>query len=120
MKAELKSIRSPDLLGEVATFHPEDPENFSLLLQLMIGVPGTTGEELFYVDLILCTPEWIKAELAEGGSMWGIDLLVVPHFEYKSLELVLKSKVNGVKGRSVIEITEKIDRLGRVNSLNDQ
>ena len=66
MKAELKRIHSPD--ADLDVYYPEDPENFSLFLQLMIGPEGEDSEESF--DILICTPKWIlDNKRLEGGCI---------------------------------------------------
>jgi hypothetical protein len=46
MKAELKRIHNPDI-DNLSEYYPNDPENFSFLLQAIVGPLGEDGEESF-------------------------------------------------------------------------
>ncbi|MGQ5487003.1 hypothetical protein FA893_08770 [Photobacterium damselae subsp. piscicida] len=52
MKAELKGIHSPEI--DFNAFGPEESDNFSFLLQAMIGLEGLEGEESFGIQV--CAP----------------------------------------------------------------
>jgi hypothetical protein len=56
MKAELKHLHSPDV-HDLRSFKPDDPTNFSIFVQAMIGLEGDDASESF--DLTVCTPTWL-------------------------------------------------------------
>jgi len=61
--AEIKRLHSPDVY-DLATFAPDDPEDFGFLLQIMAGTLGSEGEESF--NVVVCTPRWVSRHFGAG------------------------------------------------------
>jgi hypothetical protein len=55
-------LHSPDA-DALAEFTPEDPEDFALLVQAMVGPRGEEAEESF--NFVVCTPRWFDAQRFE-------------------------------------------------------
>lgn len=77
---EVQLLTSPDLL-EMDTRQPDDPADFLLLVQALIGVRGEEGAESF--DFVVCTPGRLAAEVPEGGALPGRGYLFVRRYEYR-------------------------------------
>ena len=67
MRAELKSLHSPDA-DPLRDFAPVGP--FGLLVQAMIGPHEQEGYESF--DFMLCTPEWFASNMRSDIEMGDI------------------------------------------------
>jgi hypothetical protein len=65
MRAELKSL---DLDPDPSTL-PDDPAEFSFLARMIVGPPGTPGEESF--DVTVCSPEWLAEASRRVGGIYN-------------------------------------------------
>jgi Immunity protein 8 len=68
VQASLRRLHSPDA-WDLRSFLPTDPLNFGILTQAIIGSSEDGGEDSF--DFMLCTPQWISAELQSEHVRWG-------------------------------------------------
>ena len=64
MHAKVRNYISPDV-PDLLTYHPPDPEDFELLVQVLVGPDGGEGGETFYV--IVLTPKRLSAKIAAQG-----------------------------------------------------
>ena len=110
MKPEIKYFYSPDI-EDLKKYSPKQKNNFSFLLQVIIGVEGMEGEESF--DFEICTPHWLLENYEKNKIIFGRGYIIV--FEY-NLENIIE-KINKVidkcKGGSWDEIANKINLFGR-------
>lgn len=110
MRPILKRLHSPDV-ENLEEYCPQDPNNFSFLLQVMVGPEDEEGEESF--DIEVCTPEWLKTRCAREGVVIGRHLIVLEKYDYKKICKFLDSYLYGCAGESWGEVAEKISRIGK-------
>jgi immunity protein 8 of polymorphic toxin system len=84
MRAVVRHFISPDI--DLDDFHPEDPVDFSFLLQVLVGPHDSEGEES--LQLIVCTPRALERRVEAEGVVFG-DCRVAGHL----------SDTEGGKGR---------------------
>jgi hypothetical protein len=108
MRAILKGISSPDV--ELATYWPEDESCFGFLIEAQIGPENEKGTDLF--QIMVCTPDWIKANYSKRKAVWGRHMLIV--FEYDLAEI--KSAINRYVERCMADdwhgLALKLSRMG--------
>lgn len=109
MKADLRRFHSPDAL-DVRAFVPNNPKNFSLFIQAMVGPAGALGEESF--DLIVCTPAWLLETVERSGPLIGRHHIIVARFDYDELEGLIRSFCDRCDGATWQEVAAKVARLG--------
>ena len=109
MKAEIKWIHSPDV-EELSNYFPEDPENFCLFLQLMVGPAGQEGEESFNIEI--CTPKWLAEHYKKEDMVLGRHRLIVFEYNYKRFSAYLEKIVGNCWGDNWKEVAEKVARIG--------
>jgi hypothetical protein len=105
MKAKIKSITSPDV-ADLKGYKPDDPQNFSLLLQLFIGPSQDDGEEMFSIEL--CTPQWLIDHYQSDGCVWGIHRLIVFEYNYSRIIEKIQSYVAACEGENWSAIAQKL------------
>lgn len=110
MKAKLKRIHSPDV-NNLLAYHPIEPDNFGLLLQLMVGPAEGEGEESF--DVMVCTPKWLKENHSLSDVVFGRHYLIVFQYEYDRIYRALAQYVDGIEGDDWIEVASKVGRIGK-------
>ena len=93
MKAELKSIFSPDVPNGLENWSPPDPSNFALSLMVFIG--SEEREEADSFDIVVCSPSWVEdnwdAPLLNhyrlGSNLrLGRGLILMKRWSYQDLE----------------------------------
>ena len=109
IQAEVKRLHSPDVY-DLATYVPEDPENFGFLLQVMIGSVGEDGEESF--DVVVCTPSWLSDRILPTKIVLGRHYLLVKQYDYTRLLQFLISFASGCRGATWDEVALRLGRLG--------
>lgn len=109
MRAVLKSL---DLLPDPSTL-PDDPAEFALLAQMIVGPQDSPGEESFSVTV--CTPEWLAEACRRVGGIYNArHHLVVNYeeFDQRALRAWLLARVQEVEAETWSEIDERLGRLG--------
>jgi len=109
MLAELKRLHSPDVL-DLPGWVP-DTDDFAILVQVLVGLQGSPGEESF--DVTVCSPEWIAQRAREERIFDGRHHLVVAPFDYQKLWQYLTRYVSSCEGSTWQEIATKLGRLGQ-------
>ncbi len=110
MHAKLRYLHSPDV-PDMATYTPEDPTHFSILVQAMVGPRGEQGEESF--DFIVCTPRWLEATLSQDGFVFGRHYLIVPRYDYYLIWQAIEDLCNRTDGPDWTTIANKLGRYGQ-------
>lgn len=109
MKPILKRLHSPD--ADVERFTPDDPDNFGLLVQLMIGPEGVEGEESF--DVVVCTPQWLEG-VAENGRVVSLrHHVLVHHYDLAAIVQFVEEFLSDIEGANWPEVAAIVARLGR-------
>jgi hypothetical protein len=109
LRAAIRRFHSPDC--DLATFRPDDPDTVGLLVQLLIGPDGGSGEESF--DVIVCTPNWLAQRTADGVPIIGRHHLVVHRYDWPIIERFLRHHVSAIEGGTWSEVAARLSRLGR-------
>ena len=110
MKAEIKSLYSLQLEDSLINYWPDDVSNFGTWIRVYIGPLGGGGAEAF--DIQVCTPEWVKAQCADRGPMWGRHMLIVEAYDYDAIKGVIERYVAGSDGDNWEAIAGKLSRIG--------
>jgi hypothetical protein len=108
MRARLKSLRS-DEVHDLAHFVPAHPDEFALPLVLEVGPLGLKGRERF--DLLVATPQWLRARHGTRGAVKGRGLLLVFEWDYERIRAFLAKEVEACAGRSWPEVVRKVERI---------
>jgi hypothetical protein len=109
MKAQLKSLHSPDV-DDLRSFLPEVPERFAVLVQAMIGPAGEDSAESF--DIVVCSPAAIREE-AEKGPVIGLHRIVMARFGYDDLVRTIREFCQRCEGATWQDVARRVGRLGR-------
>jgi Immunity protein 8 len=109
MKAELKGLHSPDIY-DLENYSPKNSQNFSFLLQLMIGPEGVDGEESF--DVQVCTPEWIKSQYSKEKCVWGRHMLIVLEYDFTLIKNKVEHYIRTCSGSDWAMLALKLGRIG--------
>ena len=109
MKAEIKYLHSPDIL-DLKNYIPEMEDNFSFLLQIMVGIKGKPGEESF--DIIICTPKWLSENFKNDDMVVGLHYMIVFEYSYQNLYQKL-SELMCIEGNNWEEIAHKLSYIGK-------
>ena len=109
MRSEIRSIISPDV-ADLTNYYPEDPEDFSLLVQLSIGPGGMLGEETFSIEVT--TPLSLLRQQASNYPRVLRHILLVRHWDHKTVIELLQKVFGNVPGADWTEIAHKLSRFG--------
>lgn len=109
MQAEIKFLHSPDI-DDLVNYSPKDKQNFSFLLELMLGKVDEKGEESF--DMIVCTPDWLKEHHNKNDILFGRHYLIVFEYNYQAIFDKLNQYVNSIEAKNWDEIGLKAGRIG--------
>ncbi len=109
MRAVLKSL---DLEPDPSTL-PDDHAEYALLAHMIVGPPDTPGEESF--DVTVCTPEWLAKACCQVGDIYNARHHLVVNFDefdQRALRAWLSARVQEVDADTLVEIGERLGRLG--------
>jgi hypothetical protein len=97
VRAELKSLFSPDAEGSLETYAPKDPERFGISVMAFIGPIDEEHSDSF--DLLVCTPRWLvdhfddariaRWDFETPGLVFGNRLLLMKRWDYSALHAAI-------------------------------
>jgi len=108
MRAEIRHLFSLDI--EPATYVPDDPERFMVLIRIIAGPAGEPGEESF--DFQVCTPGWLLERARHDGPVNGRHHVIVDTFDWPALETYFHDLVTSCSGTDWHEVGTKLARYG--------
>jgi hypothetical protein len=109
VRAKIKSFQSVDI-EDLHNFIPQNPENFSFLLELMIGPDNEEGEESFNVQV--CTPQWLLSTMKKEDIILGNHFLIVLEYNFERIFNKIKQQIEVCSGINWHEVAEKVARIG--------
>ena len=107
MRAHLKHLHSPDV--DFRDYWPAKEDNFSFLLQAMIGPEGSDASESF--DIVVCTPKWLSANC--NDPMWGRHMMIVPSYDLEKIKQTITSYCSSCVGNDWESIAVLLSRIGK-------
>ena len=110
MRAEIRRLHTPEARC-LEEFVPEDPTDFSLLVQIIAGPAGQEGEESF--DLEVIALKTAAARVEADGPLLGGHLLLVNRFNAGEVRSWIERAVTSLEGKEWKELAHKIGRIGR-------
>jgi hypothetical protein len=110
MRAKLKQIHSPDV-PDLRKYQPDDPNNFSFLLELSVGPRDDETEDIFAV--VVCTPEWLRERSERTDITIGRHHLIVFEYDHDRLIDFLERYISECSGETWLEIAQKLNRLAK-------
>jgi hypothetical protein len=109
-RAHLHYLHSPDAV-DLGAFAPEDPTTVGILVQAMIGPAGKAGSESF--DFLVCTPNWLQAQLRDHGAMMGRHHLIVDEYDFGKVEASIRALCDGAIGPDWNSVASYLGRYGK-------
>lgn len=109
MNAKLKGLVSPDI-GDLESYHPEDPSEFAFLLQLLVGPDKDEGMESF--DVTVCTPKWMEKTFGPDEVVIGRHYLFMREYNYLRMVIAIEKYLRHCSGSTWSEVASKVSRLG--------
>jgi hypothetical protein len=110
MKAEIRRFHSPDA-EDLRHFAPSDPLRFAVLIQVMIGPQGLSGEESF--DILVCSPSWIAERARAGKPVWGRHHLITERFDFAMIEGEIRAYVEACEADNWRDLALLLGRIGK-------
>ena len=108
MKVEIKSFISPDIL-DFKNFEPTNKESFSFLLELVVGVKGKVGGDLFSIEV--STPKWLLENYKKEEILFCRHRIIVFEYDINRIINKIENHFESVTGNSWEEIANKISRI---------
>lgn len=111
MIAKLKGLDSADTPdGSLASFRPEDPEEFRLGVTASIGPADGDGAELFQFEV--CSPTAMRSETGEKGYAFVRHVLLVERWDAELVESAIRDLCQRVSGDTWSQVAERLARHG--------
>ncbi|MCA8979447.1 MAG: hypothetical protein KDC14_05440 [Planctomycetes bacterium] len=110
MKAEIRSIHSPDAHDLQALL--DRPENaHSILVQVLVGPKGHPGEES--LDFLVVNCDWIAARIrADGCGVFAAGLIVVDVFDGAAICSQIEHLVSQLRAENWTDLALILGRYG--------
>jgi hypothetical protein len=99
---------SPDV--DLDAFWPEDAENFSFLLQALVGPADADGEES--LQFLVCTPRALDERVTREGIVFGRSMVVVRSPDIPQILHAVRSRIERIEAPSWKEVGARLARLG--------
>ena len=111
MRAKLKGLDATDTPdGGLASFRPEDAENFVLWITATIGPADGPGEEQF--QFRVCTPSWLAAEPLQKGFAFQRHTLLLERWDPDLVERAIGDLCAHTEGADWSEVGGALSRFG--------
>lgn len=113
VRAELRGLYTPDCPDpDLANYHPEDGEYFSLMVGAFIGPDEPPlGEELF--DFHVCTAAWLADHPPQKGFEFLKNTILLTRWDYAVLTRAIGDLCRHTSGADWREIANRLSRYGR-------
>ncbi|MDX8149505.1 Imm8 family immunity protein [Lentzea sp. BCCO 10_0061] len=108
MKAVVRYFVSPDV--DLENFRPDDPENFSFLLEAIVGPSDGEGEEL--LQLNVCTLASLTSTVSSDRIVFGRSLVIVGTSKISEILGAVRSAIERVEAESWAQAASRLSRLG--------
>jgi hypothetical protein len=109
MRAELKSVDSPDVDFEI--YWPEDETCFSFPITLRIGPEGSNASDIF--QMRVCTPGWLSNQSTSKTAVLGGNLLIAFGYNWPMIRSHLDHRINRMMADDWPALALKLSRLAR-------
>jgi hypothetical protein len=106
MKAVVKSMWVDSSIINLDRYFPDDPENFSLWIEVRVGPDNAADSDDYRV--LVCTPEWLRENVWE--PRWGRHMLIVRIYDRSIIEKCVHDYVAKCTGDGWRDIAEKVAR----------
>lgn len=111
MRAELRSLHSPDVDGgSLRSFQPANSEHFALNVTALVGPAGEKGEESF--EFRVCSPSWLAQEELPKGFAFLRHTLLVVRWDVGLVERAISDLCMRTEGETWGEVAQKLSRFG--------
>lgn len=110
MNAEIKSFISPDI-QDLFSYKPTNKESFSFLLELVIGIKGQEGGDLFSIEIT--TPKWLLENYNKGDVVFGRNRLIVFEYDINRFINEIETYINSAPGNTWTEIANQLSRIAQ-------
>jgi hypothetical protein len=108
ISAQLRGISTSEG-DDLARHIPENPQDFSVLVRVLVGPHGGEGEESF--DINVCTPQWLKDQVRRDGSVLGLHRLFIDSYDPPRIKTLITKLMERNSGESWRDVAEKISRI---------
>ncbi len=109
VQAELRRLRGTDVI-DLLNFTPEEPDNFCVPFQAVIGPMGGKGEDIF--DFVVCTPKWVEQQIQKSGPFFGRARILVNEYNYDQIFNAVDALCNSLSGDTWETIEYKLRLYG--------
>jgi hypothetical protein len=107
MRAQLRSLHSPDIPGSWESFRPPSDAEWSVLVEAEIGPDDSPGGDIFAFQV--CTAGWLEGQLTKGFR-WGRGLLVVDRWDGRVVERAVRDLCLHTEGSDWSSIAQALSR----------
>lgn len=107
MKPKIKRYHSPDI--DLRTYSPVEADNFSFLLQVMVGPDDSDACESF--DIHVCTPRWLLDNCI--APLWGRHMLIVPSYDFRTIEELIGERFRECTGKDWLSVAGNLARYAK-------
>lgn len=110
-RAKIINIFSSDI-EDLATYAPEDPDNFNILIQICVGIANQNNNEESgeTFDIEIYTPKWLISNFHKNDILLVKHALIVFEYNYELIYQKLKQLIESCTGESWNEIALKIGK----------
>jgi hypothetical protein len=108
MRAAVRHFISPDV--DLDHFKPEDPENFSFLLQALVGPADSIGEES--LQFLVTTMQALAQTVEADGVVFGRSLVIVSQPDIPRILASVRSAIERPEADSWAVLAQRLARLG--------
>jgi hypothetical protein len=110
MRAELRSLHSPDASTGLETYAPEDERSFRVLVEATIGSEGSPAADV--LRFLVVGPDWFAENLPGKGFRWGRHHLVVDRWDYDTVHRAIADVCLHAEGLDWNEVAGKLASFG--------
>lgn len=107
--AKLDRIVCYNVDDGLENFVPDNPECFSIEIQVEVGIQGQVGAEIFSFNV--CTASWLASEYGDE-IVFLRHVILVPFYNYEMLKTRIEKLLRSIHAETWNEYAGKLSRYG--------
>jgi Immunity protein 8 len=108
VKPVVRHFISPDV--DLDNFNPSEPDNFSFLLQALVGPIDQEGEES--LQFVVCTPRNLAERLSLEKVIFGRSYVIVEFTDIRKILEAVRAAIQRIEGPTWVDVGRRLSRLG--------
>lgn len=108
MRALVRGVYATDV--DIQAYRPANPADDGVWLRLLVGPADGPGEES--LDILVCTPLWLRAVVVRAGPQLGLHHLIVEPLDLGVAIEFLRHRIESLVADDWPALSDQLTRIG--------